>query len=187
VLKYLNQKNWRVASEWVFPAKWCFYYYYSYMFVPYGFFFDNCDKIYYPQQEAAKMDTELRSTWSRAWNKVQIGPHRGLVQSQFWNVSMELRACFAKVSVVVFWFRLILKRWVCIVAAILVKTCVNGLILHWGGFCWFSWWRRCTNWWKSERKLQYGIWRAWTMDALRARAAASPMRTEWQCWSCALT
>jgi len=42
--------------------------------IPVLFFFDNCNKIYYPQQEAAKMVTELRSTWSRAWNKVQMGP-----------------------------------------------------------------------------------------------------------------
>jgi len=40
----------------------------------YIFFFDNCKEIYYPQQEAAKMVIELRSTWSRAWHKVQMGP-----------------------------------------------------------------------------------------------------------------
>ena len=35
-------------------------------FLSTGLFFFNCNKIYYPQQEAAKMDTELSSTWSKA-------------------------------------------------------------------------------------------------------------------------
>ena len=105
------------------------------------FFFTNAREIYCPQQEAAKMDTELRSTWSRAWNKAQMGPHIGLVQLQFWTVSMEFRACFANVSAVVFWFLLILKSWVWRVAAMLEKTWVNGLILHLLGF-WkkIAWW-----------------------------------------------
>jgi hypothetical protein len=150
-------------------------------------FFYKCKRIYCPQQEAARMDTELRSTWSRAWNKEQMGPQGGLVQLQFCNVSVEFRACFAKVLAVVFWVLLILKSWVWRLAAMLEKTCVKGLILHWSGFCWCSWWRKCTSYWESERKLQDWIWRALTIVAPKARAAASPMNTEWQSCSCALT
>jgi len=71
--------------------------------------------------------------WIQSWGLLEVEPetkHKWGHREAWYNYSFD---CFAKVSVVVFWVLLILKSWVWRVAAILEKTCVKGLILHWAG------------------------------------------------------